>query len=997
MGWDSAAVVSPLSSRLKHILDECNDIIKGRIRRFIKGGNVPSSHYHHIYLLLTLYSTRLTHSLSHSLTWSSLLSLNMSFPSLTLGAGTHDNHNSMAEQALVRQQQCQKPPPTSTSVAIAGQKRPRGESPSPSPAPPHLVAMSTATTPKPLTSNTLGVKERADLVRKARKLQEVLGVAMQVVDATTALTTPPLTTTSPPATASASSSSNSGGPPQQPRRRVQSLKKRKVEDPKGIVISISTAVHVDTTSASTPASTAANTPIDSEMPAFSPMTPRSPAPFSNSRASIKPPTRPMRTKRSLIAAIAGKSTDSLVQPVVQLAPLTITDSNHNTTRRPSSIASVSTYSSAITSHLPIQFPGVSSDVSNNQRRRFSCPPSPVSSCMDSFPDLSLNSPSGSTSAEALRQRQVNMANKLHRHLGEHIPPELLRNQGAFMCSPSTPNTSPIEPIPLASASTTVSPMKKTHKHSRSIWAGLTNKKSMSRFDDMPLPPLPQTPFAKVAPSRSASASASVTATQSSQPIQPPPPTWTAASERAYQYAAHHQRNASGVSEVYRSTDELLPSQTQTNSQTDWAATLNMLPMPSSTEEQRMRSVREVAEKKDAAILSAKEKSLSVRRAAKMAQKFGEAPPHALFHQITNTTPSATAHRTSPTGVMAPRSPVLHSHPYTYHRHHGRASSLSLSIHSFENDVPGQTAPSMRSRSGSIDGTSIRGSTKSRRSSLNSSVINLNSGERQPRKSARGREPKAATMDVTTSSMKVPVLVRLPASPTASEHSTASISPAKVPTPGSLATLFNSSPPLPSPPPNSPETSNTLATPVSSPSTIKMRRSQSQSFTSRRRQATKLTQFFGVDYPDLYQAMVIDNPTTVLNNQDTPSPSRNRSRSRSRSRPPVTASSSRKNSEEIQRKDATPAILKPSRSKSVARAERIQTASMPTHQPSSRTTFEIVGNESSLPLPPLALVKDIKRRQSVTGTGIVVKSGTWGRPRDPEDVKVVMDKLRELKA
>lgn len=32
---------------------------------------------------------------------------------------------------------------------------------------------------------------------------------------------------------------------------------------------------------------------------------------------------------------------------------------------------------------------------------------------------------------------------------------------------------------------------------------------------------------------------------------------------------------------------------------------------------------------------------------------------------------------------------------------------------------------------------------------------------------------------------------------------------------------------------------------------------SVAFASRRKQATKLTRFFGVDYPDLYQAMVVN--------------------------------------------------------------------------------------------------------------------------------------------
>lgn len=40
----------------------------------------------------------------------------------------------------------------------------------------------------------------------------------------------------------------------------------------------------------------------------------------------------------------------------------------------------------------------------------------------------------------------------------------------------------------------------------------------------------------------------------------------------------------------------------------------------------------------------------------------------------------------------------------------------------------------------------------------------------------------------------------------------------------------------------------------------MVRKRSQTFTTRRRQATKLTRLLGLDYPDLYQAMVLDDPT-----------------------------------------------------------------------------------------------------------------------------------------
>ncbi|KAG8854307.1 hypothetical protein FRB96_007712 [Tulasnella sp. 330] len=836
-----------------------------------------------------------------------------------------------------------------------------------------------AATGKPPTANTLAPKERTELVKKARKLQEMLGVPMHVVDATTStISPPPAATASPITPTNATEQSSPVVPPA--RKRTKSLKKRKGEDAKEILIAMSTAVHVETTSV--------NTPIESEA-AFTPMPPRSPGPFTTSRPTLKPPPRPLRSKRSLVVARKAND-DSLVQlPVLQLTPLTITDSAFNTpTRRPSSIASISTFNSSstnTTNNLYIQFPGVSSDVTN-EKRRFSLPPSPKSSSVDSFPNLP---PTPTLSAEALRQRHIIMSNKLHRHFGELIPPELLINQGPLPSSPMTPTSSPVE-VPSsqqASASNTSPTSKKSHKHSRSLWAGLTNKRSNSTISK---PLNVPSPASSAAPSRSPSRTRSPIVT-ASQPMQPPR---TAALERAHQYATYHQRDASSSSsDASEPSEGLLPyMQPQ---QPDWMTTLNTIPMASTTEEKTHKQ-REAMESRDAAFMSAREKSLRVRRAAKMAQKFGETPPQALFHQITNTAPSSGVDASEPFTFARSTGIALNPYPHSYGRHGpSRASSLSVSItpsvHSSENDVPGGRRARSTVRSGSVK-------TKSRRSSVSSTV---HTKEERNGRSMDVKMPMPSSSpsvgddnalpSITMTAPKSPVRVTLPTtpiSPAVSDSSCTSTSTTKEngkgvyspKTPASFATLF-------SPPPTP------ISTPAGKPiSPLGVKRSQSHSFTSRRRQATKLTQFFGVDYPDLYQAMVIDNPTTIMNNQS-PDPEQPEQPPPSPSSPAAARLATRTMS--LSRDpDHThsPSILTQQKRKLSAPAPAMVRDSI-------RTTFEIVSNNEPAVVTPLVL-----RRQSASGSTamlskppVVLKSGTWGRPRDPEDVRVVMNKLRELKA
>lgn len=323
------------------------------------------------------------------------------------------------------------------------------------------------------------------------------------------------------------------------------------------------------------------------------------------------------------------------------------------------------------------------------------------------------------------------------------------------------------------------------------------------------------------------------------------------------------------------------------------------------------------------------------------QKFGEAPPHALF-QITNVATNmridvseANALHVSARGPARPRTPISRT---------GRAASLSFQSQSYENDIPGQ-APA---RTGRARGSSL--SSINEQSSLRSGRSSRTSGET---KAALTRSPE----DESIVKGQGPVRIALP-SPTSpasdSSSSDATLTPkaetTKLP-PMNIASIF-SSPPSPTPivavvPNTAQPTLPPVETDQEEPCNFNPRH---PSFSLRRRQATKLTRLFGVEYPELYQAMVIDNPTRVLDNSSVSS---------RQPRTPLW------NDAALRKKmmdDAPP---------------------MPFAIVESRPSYSV----------------DLAREGPKDGAWL--RAGTtdscrWSQ-RGPEEVKMVMDKLRELKA
>ncbi|KAG8938005.1 hypothetical protein FRC00_003879 [Tulasnella sp. 408] len=148
------------------------------------------------------------------------------------------------------------------------------------------------------------------------------------------------------------------------------------------------------------------------------------------------------------------------------------------------------------------------------------------------------------------------------------------------------------------------------------------------------------------------------------------------------------------------------------------------------------------------------------------------------------------------------------------------------------------------------------------------------------------------------------------------------------------------------------------------------RSKSQSFATKRRQATKLTKFFGVEYPDLYQAMVHTTTTVTTTSADAATAS--------------TPSLSTQETREPVEKKPTPYHYQ----KVSARTRKSSDAALPARPP-----------------PPPSAYK--KRRSVVAGLTSssndssslrvgVDDSCRWSA-KGPEEVEELMTKLRAMKA
>ncbi|KAG8957130.1 hypothetical protein FRC03_010512 [Tulasnella sp. 419] len=237
----------------------------------------------------------------------------------------------------------------------------------------HLRRPATApsSTTLPSTSNTLNAKDRAELVRRTRKLEQMLGVAMHIVD-------------------------DSSKPKPSPLPLQSS----------GVMISTSTSVYVDS--------------VDDDDTSDSghghsyaqPITPSSAAPV-------------LRTKRSLILTQPRCSIDA---PVLRLQPpevdATSECNDHHGRDRSGSVTTITTISTVDSLDCndtlsPLSPKSIKSRF--RSRRPVSLPPSPSSPM--SFDDKI-------EADKLIHQRQVFTASKLRLTLGENIPVELVMKTGA---------------------------------------------------------------------------------------------------------------------------------------------------------------------------------------------------------------------------------------------------------------------------------------------------------------------------------------------------------------------------------------------------------------------------------------------------------------------------------------------------------------------------------------------------------------------------------------
>ncbi|KAG8951358.1 hypothetical protein FRC04_006129 [Tulasnella sp. 424] len=420
----------------------------------------------------------------------------------------------------------------------------------------------------------------------------------------------------------------------------------------------------------------------------------------------------------------------------------------------------------------------------------------------------------------LRQRQVNQAPKLQRRLGEYIPPELL--QGSQQSSSSSSD------LPASSLDSASSKRRKvSHKPSFSLRISQKKKPKHEQVQVV---------------------------------VEPAGATRSVPEERQRRRRSHRRVHSDDVDvmklRVVNSEADLPATGRSPSRRTDWTSTVATLPpawasdtvLPTRTSRSQdgfeqdsesrhllsvspitpvyiRKPVQSAEEEDDGRRMTPKDKASNVRRAQKMTKKFGQAPPHALF-QITTNNASSTKisinidlDLTSTTFSLRRKSTT-----YTLSVPCSPAASLTWSFHGDENKSPTSTAESDPSS------TRIR-----RRSSLGSFVVSssddvkMGLGDRSWSGFAHddGGYSHHAESEIRSSQPPVPAPPSLPLHNANADTATANSSGAG---------------------------------PARRKRTLS--RSRSQSFATKRRQATKLTKFFGVEYPDLYQAMVTTTTTTI---------------------------------------------------------------------------------------------------------------------------------------
>ncbi|KAG8905596.1 hypothetical protein FRB99_008594 [Tulasnella sp. 403] len=658
---------------------------------------------------------------------------------------------------------------------------------------------------RPQTTNTLCSKDRADLIKKTRKLEQVLGVAMHVVG--------PLDDPRPQRALDSGLTSTNKTPS---RRRLKSLKRttRPAAPKAGILISTSTSIFVDPSSSpSSPTSSVSSPAISS---------PSSQESHQQLLTTVAPDTTPHRVlpKKSLVFA-PSLSNDAPVLQLVPLSPLSISPVEGSLVvptscrSRADSVASIATTDSIESTLTLLSKPDdlhpkqILASNSTQPRRT-----------PDKYPDGS--------SESFLRQRKLNMAHKLQRHLGEPIPPQLVTG---LQRRPSAAHSG----APESSKGQRV-----THKRSLSLW--VMKPKKASREAQRP-------------------------ATSSSLEVRPV----------SLEQKPSHRRVASDDASTsqLRVEDPSGSLRSKPSRKTEWTSTLTTLPPnwmldeAGNASDSSAKPFREALDKPlpDTPLpdmrMSAKEKSLNVRRAVKMTQKFGEAPPHALF-QITNTAPKAIVSANNATKASDALSPPASARylapprsPGSNNAYRHSFASSTWSFHGSENSLSVG-----RRRGASVSSIDSRFTTQCRRISLNS----LNGS---------ASIKSAACSSLPASDIKVPSLesdiVMADASDASADDSTSdrqAPAPIVVPLPtntGPIPSAATSSSPTRhdgvTAQPIAKLTSIFEPPPVAPVETVRpksrLSRSMSQSFNFRRRQATKLTRLLGVEYPDLYQAMVIE--------------------------------------------------------------------------------------------------------------------------------------------
>ncbi|KAG8942075.1 hypothetical protein FRC04_003878 [Tulasnella sp. 424] len=809
--------------------------------------------------------------------------------------------------------------------------------------------------PLPTTTNTLKARERADLVRRTRKLEQVLGVAMHVVEARNSIEEAvPSASSSPGAGGAAggsgnsvsdrieipdasSSTSNSG---HVPRRRLKSLRRPSpssrpvtAQTPTGgVLISTSTQVHVDEPSETTTTTVVVSPPPkESTLPWYC-----SPVDMDDDQDEQQDSVV-VRSKQSLVFA---SSSQSLLGNDLPALPT------------PTTTTSYVFPSPTSSRHLSV----VHSTVTRGRGRDRSSSVTSTAT-LDSI---------ASTSTFILpdpRQRQVNQALKLQRRLGESIPPELL--QGSQQASSSSSD------LPASSLDSASSKRRKvSHKPSFSLRISQKKKPKHEQVQIV---------------------------------VEPAGATRSVPEERQRRRRSHRRVHSDDVDvmklRVVNSEADLPATGRSPSRGTDWTSTVATLPpawasdtvLPTRTSRSQdgfeqdsesrhllsvspttpvyiRKPVRDAEEEDDGRRMTPKEKALNVRRAQKMTKKFGQAPPHALFQITTNNASSTKISINIDLDLTSTSSLRRQSTTYTLSVPRSPAASSTWSFHGDENDAPTPTAET--------DPSSIR---VRRRSSLGSFVVSSNDDVKMGLGGSFSRPSRVK-------SIPSPIIVEFPAekevgalsptttavTPTTPKARSGPVSPLK------LAQVFE--PPAPAPPSmplsNASADSATANSSGAGPARRKrtLSRSKSQSFATKRRQATKLTKFFGVEYPDLYQAMVTTTTTTTTTT----------------STDAATSTSSLLTEEAKESTEKKPSSYHYQKV-SAARTRKSSEAALPSR-----------GSPAPPPPPPSAYKK---RRSVVAGLTSsdssslrvgVDDSCRWSA-KGPEEVEELMTKLRAMKA